>query len=60
LEDLRVLVVEDNIIHITLLVEQLTVGMGIPDSKITCAHDGDEAIEEIKRNLNQNTLDHAE
>jgi CheY-like chemotaxis protein len=47
LEDLRVLVVEDNIIHKTLLIEQLTKGMGIPESQITCSYDGEEAISEL-------------
>jgi CheY-like chemotaxis protein len=43
MDGLRVLVIEDNIIHITLLTEQLTVRMGIPESNITCAFDGNEA-----------------
>ena len=47
MDDIKVLVVEDNIIHITLLIEQLTVSMGIPKSNITCAYNGDEAIKEI-------------
>jgi hypothetical protein len=55
--ELRVLVVEDNIIHITLLVEQLTVKMGIPESKITCAFDCQEALAKISENLLQNLND---
>jgi hypothetical protein len=44
MSEVRVLVIEDNIIHITLLMEQLTVGMKIPASNITRAYCGDEAI----------------
>jgi hypothetical protein len=51
LMNLRVLVIEDHIIHRTLLVEQLTVQMGIPESNITCCFDGLDAIKEIEANI---------
>jgi CheY-like chemotaxis protein len=53
LEDLRVLVIEDNILHVTLIIEQLTKEMGIPESKITCSYDGIEAIDELQKNVQQ-------
>jgi CheY-like chemotaxis protein len=57
MSDVRVLVIEDNIIHITLLMEQLTVGMEIPESNITCAYCGDEAIKELENNIILNQYD---
>jgi CheY-like chemotaxis protein len=53
MSDQHVLVIEDNIIHITLLTEQLEVEMGIPAQNITCAFDGIEALNEIEKNLKQ-------
>jgi CheY-like chemotaxis protein len=54
---LRLLVVEDNILHTTLLQEQLTVRMGIPESNITYAFEGEQAIREIDSNMQEHLLD---
>jgi CheY-like chemotaxis protein len=54
---LNVLVIEDNILHITLLLENLTIDLGIPEFNITCAHDGLEAIEAIECNVQKNKKD---
>jgi CheY-like chemotaxis protein len=51
-----VLVVEDNIIHMTLIKQQLT-DMGIQMKHITCAFDGDEAVKEVEENVKLNTAD---
>jgi CheY-like chemotaxis protein len=53
----RILVIEDNIIHITLLTEQLTVKMGVLESNITCVFDGLEAITAMHKNILENRND---
>jgi CheY-like chemotaxis protein len=50
-------VIEDNIIHITLLTEQLTTKMGVLESKITCVFDGHEAIAAIVNNMYEHLND---
>ena len=47
----QVLVVEDNILHMALITEQLTVRLGIKESQITCMFDGELAIKEIEQNI---------
>jgi CheY-like chemotaxis protein len=53
---LCVLVVEDNIIHMTLIKQQL-IEMGIQMKHITCAFDGDQAVKEVEQNVNLNSAD---
>jgi hypothetical protein len=42
--------VEDNILHMTLLKEQMLT-MGFQDSNITCTFDGLEAIKQMENNI---------
>jgi CheY-like chemotaxis protein len=51
LTKLRVLLVEDNILHMTLVKEQLIVSMGILHANISCAFDGEDAIKMIEYNI---------
>jgi CheY-like chemotaxis protein len=55
--EIKVLVVEDNIIHMTLLIQQLTEGLSIPDLNITRATDGQDALKEIELNICENIAD---
>jgi CheY-like chemotaxis protein len=55
--EIKVLVVEDNIIHMTLLIQQLTEGLNIPDLNITRATDGQDALKEIELNICENIAD---
>jgi hypothetical protein len=48
---LRVLIVEDNIIHYTLLLDHLTDKIGIFERNITSAFDGIQALNTITQNL---------
>ena len=47
---MRVLLVEDNILHMTLLKEQI-MNFGIQDSNIACTFDGLEAVKLMENNI---------